>query len=283
MTDDMTSTDADFHLYTRTAEQYDRVRFSGAAGRWGHQRQTDILRALAEDWRGKRVLEIGCGTGRITQALASWGARVTATDISEEMLRVAGGRFERPSPLPTPEFRVMSVFNIDIDLHRYDYVIMVNVFGRLSNGEGAIREVASRISERCQFVFTFPCLTSVLFPAGLIVNVRGKSLVRNVTSRWYRPETVLDYCRSAYLEVIEFRGCHYVPVPRFFFAALPFFWLCDRLLATRLPHRCPSVFAVCRRRRLRTTHTCAYGDVARRTVSDRSQTVLGSDQSCMEV
>lgn len=36
-----------------------------------------------------RVLEIGCGTGNLTQALAKRGARITAVDQSAEMLEVA--------------------------------------------------------------------------------------------------------------------------------------------------------------------------------------------------
>ena len=38
---------------------------------------------------GLRVLDLGCGTGRHTQWLASRGATVTAVDFSEEMLAKA--------------------------------------------------------------------------------------------------------------------------------------------------------------------------------------------------
>src|ERR1700720_848752 len=39
---------------------------------------------------GDPVLELGCGTGRITMALAEAGKRVTGLDISERMLERAG-------------------------------------------------------------------------------------------------------------------------------------------------------------------------------------------------
>jgi ubiquinone/menaquinone biosynthesis C-methylase UbiE len=53
---------------------------------------------------GTRVLEIGCGTGALTLAMARQGARVTAIDISEKMLseaeiRVQEGGLENPIDL----------------------------------------------------------------------------------------------------------------------------------------------------------------------------------------
>lgn len=45
------------------------------------------------DLRGRRVLEVGCGTGALAAALAErWSAKVWGVDASEEMLAVARGR-----------------------------------------------------------------------------------------------------------------------------------------------------------------------------------------------
>ncbi|MFM9881770.1 MAG: class I SAM-dependent methyltransferase [Burkholderiales bacterium] len=45
-----------------------------------------------ERWRGKRVLEVGCGIGTDTINFARSGAQVTAVDLSEESLSVARKR-----------------------------------------------------------------------------------------------------------------------------------------------------------------------------------------------
>lgn len=235
---------ADYLLYEKTAKTYDRQRFTGMAGEWGHNRQISILQSLAQDWQGKKVLEIGCGTGRITEVLTRWGAKVTATDISEEMLEVAQARFSGNSRHLMPEFQLMSVFDIDMDLQAYDYVIMVNVLGRLSKPREAIQKIASKISKTCRFVFNFPCLTSILLPFGLMVNLRGKSLARDVTSHWYTPKIIEKYCNDAGLTIVRWHGNHYVPIPRLLFPTFPLFWVCDKCLAKSFPKKCPSVFVV---------------------------------------
>src|SRR5258708_9249091 len=42
-----------------------------------------------ERWRGKKVLEIGCGLGTDTMNFARHGAQVTAVDLSDESLALA--------------------------------------------------------------------------------------------------------------------------------------------------------------------------------------------------
>ena len=53
--------------------------------------QQNEVRALrgAADWRGRRVLEIGCGDGRLTLRLARLGAQVEAIDPDAASLRLA--------------------------------------------------------------------------------------------------------------------------------------------------------------------------------------------------
>src|ERR1700742_3970738 len=48
--------------------------------------------AAFERWKGKKVLEIGCGIGTDTISFARAGAHVTAVDLTEKSLEVARRR-----------------------------------------------------------------------------------------------------------------------------------------------------------------------------------------------
>ena len=61
------------------------------------EREFEALLALAGDLTGQRVLEVGCGNGRITTHLAPHAAHVTAIDPNAE--RIAQAKANLPAEL----------------------------------------------------------------------------------------------------------------------------------------------------------------------------------------
>ncbi|MCE0496208.1 malonyl-ACP O-methyltransferase BioC [Vibrio salinus] len=78
-----------------TNKEYIANAFSKAAHCYDRHAQfqrdvADILLAnIPDNLAGKRILDLGCGTGYVAKALLERGAHVTCVDISEGMLQVA--------------------------------------------------------------------------------------------------------------------------------------------------------------------------------------------------
>lgn len=69
----------------------------------------------AKSLRGQRILEIGCGTGSSTVALAEQGAHVTGIDIDQGALKVAEER--------------AAVYGVEADFHSINANQLLNTFG----------------------------------------------------------------------------------------------------------------------------------------------------------
>jgi 2-polyprenyl-3-methyl-5-hydroxy-6-metoxy-1,4-benzoquinol methylase len=75
--------------YDTRAAQHHLIRYHGALGRYfRHQEQDLVLAGLQV--KGKRVLDLGCGAGRLAEVLAKMNARaVLACDLSYAMVEAA--------------------------------------------------------------------------------------------------------------------------------------------------------------------------------------------------
>jgi SAM-dependent methyltransferase len=85
------------------ARGYDRARFRSLVGQMRHQLDRRALAScLAAVPAGALVLDLACGTGRITGELAAQGYAVMGADVSAAMLGVARRRLRsagHPAPL----------------------------------------------------------------------------------------------------------------------------------------------------------------------------------------
>src|SRR5260370_14767124 len=78
----------------------------------GRLQDVAFYREAARDF-GDPILELGCGTGRITMALAEAGKRVTGLDLSERMLERAA---RKRAALYTEELERVPMVQVDIAL-----------------------------------------------------------------------------------------------------------------------------------------------------------------------
>lgn len=85
-------------VFDTLAADYDRDFTSTRTGRWLRGRVHARLNTLYQP--GQRILELGCGTGEDARHLAAQGIHVTATDASQEMLKIAAAK-NAATPLAT--------------------------------------------------------------------------------------------------------------------------------------------------------------------------------------
>jgi demethylmenaquinone methyltransferase/2-methoxy-6-polyprenyl-1,4-benzoquinol methylase len=102
VTDDVLADQIDY--YRRRAAEYDATAYGDVAAARGR-----IARLVAQMRPAGSVLEIACGTGLWTEALAEWAEAVTAIDAAPETLAIARGRVRSANV----RFEVADVFAWD--------------------------------------------------------------------------------------------------------------------------------------------------------------------------
>ncbi len=107
---------ADF--YSKIAEHYD-AQFHDESDEERQEDLEDMAEQVAELMRGHTVLELGCGTGFWTDAIAETAESVLATDISEAMLEVAR---EHGQGLENVQYRVVDALKLPTDLGKFTAV-----------------------------------------------------------------------------------------------------------------------------------------------------------------
>ena len=161
---------------TDVAEGFDQLRFGGPIGRFLLESQHAVLIEALSPVAGRRVLDVGTGTGRAAIGLAQAGAVVTGIDASAEMLAVAAARassakvhvtFERGDAheLPAADRSVDAAVSLRVLMHAIDWktcvaelcrvatwrvVVDFPAIGSLAALESAGRRVANSLGARTE-------------------------------------------------------------------------------------------------------------------------------------
>lgn len=117
------------------AVEYDRHNASSAANRY-YERPATM--SLLGDVRGRRVLEVGCGTGPLTRWLLQQGADVLAFDVSAAMLEIARTRIGDGAELLQHDLNEPFTFLGDASV---DVVVASLVFHYLRDWLAPLREI----------------------------------------------------------------------------------------------------------------------------------------------
>jgi SAM-dependent methyltransferase len=178
-----------------------------------HREQTQLLQDWIGDLDGRRVLDVGCGTGRISRELAARGAEVLGIDFAGTAIEAA----RRYSPAENPTYRTQSIFELD-EIERFDVAVS---WGTLTVACGDGEELGAAL-ERLRRALVPGGVGAILEPvhSGFLHRVLNMSL-----------DDFLVRLESAGFAVRQVREMHFWP------ARLLLSWAFWLPTATRVGHR----------------------------------------------
>jgi len=138
------------------AERFDAMRFSGPIGRLIADTQEQQIAGFLAPLEGRRVLDVGTGTGRAAIALARRGAIVTGVDASAEMLQVAARRAADAGVAVA--FARGDAHHLDFADRSFDAVVCLRVLMHTPDWRASLLELCRVAADRV--VFDYPSLYS---------------------------------------------------------------------------------------------------------------------------
>ncbi len=129
---------------------YDRVYADGKEGFFTFSTADVTEQVLKEaDWRGRSVLEVGCGTGETAFMIAAAGGRVLATDFVKGAIQEAQERHQHPN-------LSFAVANVDEVEGLFDYIVMQEVIEHVDDPPSTLARLKSHLKPDGHLIVTCP-------------------------------------------------------------------------------------------------------------------------------
>jgi ubiquinone/menaquinone biosynthesis C-methylase UbiE len=178
-------------FYDSEAEVYDQRRWSTTAGSYMDKMQKAKTLSLIGDCSGKKALDIATGTGRFALELARNGAFVTTLDSSRKMLDIVRRKFEKEGLLD----KLTTIHGTAIDLpfssENFDICVCINALNHIPEHKTVLREIGRVLVPNGISVTNYTNWLSCYMPIGIWVNLRRKSLTRDVYTKWFSPFEII--------------------------------------------------------------------------------------------
>ncbi len=213
-------------MSTLNADPQELAKFGELAHRWwdpeGEFRPLHQINPLRLDWidqqarlTGKQVLDVGCGGGILTEAMAQRGARVTGIDLSVKPLKVAQ-LHAMEAGLPNLRYREVAVEALAAEQPgSFDTVTCMEMLEHVPDPASVISACA-RLARPGGHVF-FSTLNRN--PKAWLMAIVGAEYVLKLLpkgtheyQRFIRPSELSRWAREAALDPQGFAGLGYNPL-----------------------------------------------------------------------
>ena len=204
------------------------AKFSELAHRWwdpeSEFRPLHQINPLRLDWinglaglSGKQVLDVGCGGGILTDAMARSGAQVLGIDLAAKSLKVAQ-LHALEAQTPRVQYREVSVEALAAEQPAsFDVVTCMEMLEHVPDPGSIVRACAQLVKPGGWVFFS----TLNRNPKSFLFAIVGAEYVLNLLPRgtheyakFIRPSELATHCRQAGLEWQHTRGMEYNPLTR---------------------------------------------------------------------
>ena len=210
---------------TTNVDPAELVKFGELAHRWwdphGEFRPLHELNPLRLAWidglaplAGKRVLDVGCGGGILTEAMARLGASVTGIDLSEKPLRVAQLHLIESGLSIQYELKSAEQYSEQF-ADAFDVVTCMELLEHVPEPSSTIAACARLVKPGGRVFFS----TINRNPKAYLFAVVGAEYLLGLLprgthdyARFIKPSELAHWCRAAGLEPLELKGMTYNPV-----------------------------------------------------------------------
>lgn len=135
--------------YNKIAQAYHQKRLNPADSTWNDYLEKPAMEAMLKPLvKDKKVLDLGCGTGILTNELISWGAKAEGVDLSEEMIALAKENY------PEIKFITASSEKMPYTDDNFDLVASSLVMHYLNDLQPTLSEIARVLKPAGSFIFS---------------------------------------------------------------------------------------------------------------------------------
>lgn len=207
------------------ADQAELDKFSQLAHRWWdvnsefkplhdiNPLRLEWITRLAAGLTGKRVVDVGCGGGILSESLALAGAQVTGIDLAEKPLKVA--RLHQLESGVQVDYRLIAAEDLAAaEPESFDVVTCMEMLEHVPDPV-SVMSACARMAKPDGWVF-FSTLNRN--PKSYLLAIIGAEYVLNMLpkgthdwSKFIKPHELAAFARQAGLESVELMGMTYNP------------------------------------------------------------------------
>lgn len=218
---------------TVNADPAELAKFSELAHRWwdpdSEFRPLHQINPLRLDWiqshvplAGLRVVDIGCGGGILSDAMARKGASVLGIDLAAKALKVAQ-LHALEAGTPNVEYREVSAEALAVEQPAgFDAVTCMEMLEHVPDPASVVRACSALVKPGGWVFFS----TINRNPKSFLFAIVGAEYLLNLLPRgtheylkFIRPSELAGYCRGSGLELKQTRGMEYNPLTRRYWLA----------------------------------------------------------------